>query len=51
MKYNMGDPLDPSVNLGPLARRDILGTLKLQIRQTSRLGAKLVYGDIKQIDK
>ncbi len=30
-KYVVGDPMDPKVNLGPLARPDLLAQLKSQV--------------------
>ena len=49
--FKMGNPLDPSVSLGPLARKDILDTLKEQLKLTIRMGAKVIYGDKKQISE
>ena len=51
MKFNIGDPLDPSVTLGPMAREDIIKTLKNQIKTTIRMGAKVVYGNKAQIEE
>lgn len=43
--YIMGDPMDPKVNLGPMARIDLLETLKKQLRKTIELGASVIYGN------
>jgi succinate-semialdehyde dehydrogenase/glutarate-semialdehyde dehydrogenase len=42
--YVVGDPSDPKVNIGPMARPDILEGFKEQLRKTLELGGKLVYG-------
>ena len=33
------------VNIGPLARKDLLDNLKNQVRLTVKNGAKITYGD------
>lgn len=43
--YVVGDPSDPKVNVGPMARIDILESLQSQLRKTVELGAKVVYGN------
>ncbi|TAL63459.1 MAG: NAD-dependent succinate-semialdehyde dehydrogenase [Legionella sp.] len=45
-EYKMGDPLDPKVNLGPLARADLRETLQKQVEKSIRQGAKLLAGGI-----
>ncbi len=40
----MGDPLDPSTEVGPLARADLRKSLHLQVRKSIRLGARCVLG-------
>lgn len=39
-----GDPLDPSNDLGPLARADILAELERQVEASLRLGARVLAG-------
>jgi len=39
-----GDPLDPSNDLGPLARADILAELERQVEASVRLGARVLAG-------
>ena len=40
----MGDPFDPSVRIGPLARKDLRDALHLQVEQSRELGAKVLCG-------
>lgn len=40
----MGDPLDESVNIGPLAKREIRDELVRQIEDAKKKGAKLLLG-------
>ena len=40
----MGDPMDPSVDLGPLARRDLRDTLHRQVSESARRGANVPLG-------
>lgn len=40
----VGDPLDPAVRLGPLARRDVLDALARQVAASQADGAVLVIG-------
>ncbi|NOX23421.1 MAG: NAD-dependent succinate-semialdehyde dehydrogenase [Actinobacteria bacterium] len=40
----MGDPLDPGVTLGPLARADLRDDLHDQVRRSLSAGARLVIG-------
>lgn len=42
-KLKMGDPRDASVNIGPLARKDLKEKLEEQVQQTLAKGAKLLY--------
>lgn len=44
--YKMGDPLDPKINLGPLAREDLRDTLQSQVEKSVKQGAKLLLGGI-----
>ncbi|MDP3270191.1 MAG: NAD-dependent succinate-semialdehyde dehydrogenase, partial [Legionella sp.] len=44
--FQMGDPLDPKINLGPLARRDLRDTLQIQVEKSMKQGAKLLSGGI-----
>ncbi|HXF99607.1 MAG TPA: NAD-dependent succinate-semialdehyde dehydrogenase, partial [Bacteroidota bacterium] len=41
---NVGDPLDPSVAVGPLARRDLRDELHHQVRRSIEKGARLLCG-------
>ncbi|MHB1527258.1 MAG: NAD-dependent succinate-semialdehyde dehydrogenase [Candidatus Dormibacteria bacterium] len=40
----VGDPMDPAVNLGPLARRDLRERLQEQVRRSVGAGAKVALG-------
>ena len=40
----VGDPTDPSTDLGPLARPDLLAKLDAQVQSTVSLGARLLTG-------
>jgi succinate-semialdehyde dehydrogenase / glutarate-semialdehyde dehydrogenase len=42
--YHPGDPLDPAVNLGPLARADLRDDLHSQVERSVAMGAKLLMG-------
>lgn len=44
--YKMGDPLDPKINMGPLARSDLRDTLHVQVEKSVKQGAKLLLGGI-----
>lgn len=44
--FKMGDPLNPKINLGPLARKDLRDTLHAQIEQSVKQGAKLLRGGV-----
>lgn len=44
--FHMGNPLDPKVNLGPLARKDLRDTLHDQVEKSVKQGAKLLCGGI-----
>ncbi|MGH7594580.1 MAG: NAD-dependent succinate-semialdehyde dehydrogenase [Gemmatimonadales bacterium] len=43
-RAKMGDPLDPSNDLGPLARRDLRDTLHAQVQQSIAKGARCLLG-------
>ena len=43
-QYTMGDPLDPEVKLGPLAREDLRTTLHQQVLDSISSGANLIVG-------
>ncbi len=43
-KYNMGNPMDPHVTLGPLAREDLRTHLHQQISASVEQGAKVLMG-------
>jgi acyl-CoA reductase-like NAD-dependent aldehyde dehydrogenase len=40
----VGDPMDPSTNIGPLARQDLCDTLARQVKESVQQGAKIVIG-------
>lgn len=40
----VGDPMDPSTQVGPLATRDILETLDEQVRMSVEMGARVLTG-------
>ncbi|HXG42759.1 MAG TPA: NAD-dependent succinate-semialdehyde dehydrogenase [Dehalococcoidia bacterium] len=40
----VGDPLDPSTNIGPLARADLRDELDRQVRRSLDMGARLLLG-------
>jgi succinate-semialdehyde dehydrogenase/glutarate-semialdehyde dehydrogenase len=44
--YTMGNPEDPKVTLGPLARKDLRDNLDKQVRNSIKQGAKLLLGGI-----
>jgi acyl-CoA reductase-like NAD-dependent aldehyde dehydrogenase len=39
-----GDPLDPGTQIGPLARADLRETLERQVRESVRMGARVLTG-------
>ena len=43
-RYQMGDPMEPHTNLGPMARADLRETLHQQVQASLRSGAKLRLG-------
>ncbi|HEV8656246.1 MAG TPA: NAD-dependent succinate-semialdehyde dehydrogenase [Candidatus Limnocylindria bacterium] len=40
----VGDPLDPKTQVGPLARADLRETLERQVRESVRMGARVLTG-------
>ena len=42
----MGDPMDPTVDLGPLARRDLRDALHRQVAESARRGANVALGGV-----
>jgi succinate-semialdehyde dehydrogenase/glutarate-semialdehyde dehydrogenase len=40
----LGDPLDPTTQVGPLARADLRDTLERQVRESVRMGARVLTG-------
>jgi succinate-semialdehyde dehydrogenase/glutarate-semialdehyde dehydrogenase len=40
----VGNPADPSVNMGPLARKDLVETIEKQVSQSVEMGAKILCG-------
>lgn len=43
-KLTLGDPMDPDIDVGPIAREDLLKTLDHQVQRSIQKGAKLVAG-------
>ena len=43
-KAKMGDPLDETTTLGPMARRDLRDSLHAQVRRSIQLGARCLPG-------
>jgi succinate-semialdehyde dehydrogenase/glutarate-semialdehyde dehydrogenase len=43
-RRRMGDPLEPGVDVGPQARRDLRDDLHRQVAESVRAGAKLLLG-------
>jgi succinate-semialdehyde dehydrogenase/glutarate-semialdehyde dehydrogenase len=43
-KFTMGNPLEPGVNFGPLARKDIRAQVHEQVQTSIKKGAKLILG-------
>jgi succinate-semialdehyde dehydrogenase/glutarate-semialdehyde dehydrogenase len=43
-KRKIGDPMDRNIDLGPLARLDLLENLQRQVDQSLAAGAKLIFG-------
>ncbi len=43
-RLKVGDPMDPSVDVGPLARADLLETLAAQVEATVARGARVLTG-------
>jgi succinate-semialdehyde dehydrogenase/glutarate-semialdehyde dehydrogenase len=43
-KLKVGDPLDPTPEVGPLAREDLVDSLEEQVRRTTKAGARLLAG-------
>ncbi len=46
-KLIVGDPLDPSTNVGPLARPDLIEVVERQLRDSVKKGAKILHGATK----
>ncbi|HSZ26021.1 MAG TPA: NAD-dependent succinate-semialdehyde dehydrogenase [Cytophagaceae bacterium] len=44
MLLKVGDPMDPTTNLGPLVRKDLKDRLLSQVKKSLSLGATLEYG-------
>jgi len=40
----VGDPLDPSTQVGPMARPDLVDDLEKQVQESVKAGASLLYG-------
>ena len=45
-KIKMGDPFDPDVNIGPLARFDLRDVLESQVKKSIEKGAKCLLGGV-----
>jgi succinate-semialdehyde dehydrogenase/glutarate-semialdehyde dehydrogenase/succinate-semialdehyde dehydrogenase len=43
-KLKVGDPMDPTVKLGPLARADLRDTVERQVKDAVKAGAKVLAG-------
>jgi len=43
-KLKVGDPMDESTDIGPLATMDVLDTLEEQVDRTVKLGARMLLG-------
>jgi succinate-semialdehyde dehydrogenase/glutarate-semialdehyde dehydrogenase len=43
-QLNVGDPMDRSTDVGPMARRDLVEGLERQVRESQAAGAELVIG-------
>ena len=50
-EYKVGQPTDSSVRIGPLARQDLLENLKSQVNKAIEHGARITYGDVKQLSE
>lgn len=44
---NVGDPLDRTTNVGPLARNDLRDTLERQVRESVNQGARIALGGVR----
>jgi succinate-semialdehyde dehydrogenase/glutarate-semialdehyde dehydrogenase len=44
MKLRVGDPLDHSTQVGPVARRDLRDTLDRQVQETVKMGGRVLLG-------
>jgi succinate-semialdehyde dehydrogenase/glutarate-semialdehyde dehydrogenase len=45
-RYQFGDPMDPAIQIGPLAREDLRAHLHEQVRTSVNQGAKILVGGI-----
>ncbi|MCX7830829.1 MAG: aldehyde dehydrogenase family protein, partial [Acidobacteria bacterium] len=43
-KLKVGDPLDPSTDVGPIARKDLLEEVEGQVKESISQGARLILG-------
>lgn len=43
-KKHIGDPLDPTVHIGPLATKNILETIDAQVKKSVQMGARIELG-------
>lgn len=43
-KINVGDPMQEYTEMGPLARLDLLESLDIQVQESIKMGATLLYG-------
>jgi succinate-semialdehyde dehydrogenase/glutarate-semialdehyde dehydrogenase len=50
-KLIIGDPTDETVNMGPMARKDLRDKLKQQLDDSVRKGAKIIYQHPKEFDQ
>ena len=42
----IGDPIDPTTTVGPLAMKKQVFTIHKQVSQSVKKGAKILYGDL-----
>ncbi len=50
-EMKVGDPMDESTDIGPLARKDILEGLKVQLRDAKTKGAEVIEADVPAMTK
>jgi succinate-semialdehyde dehydrogenase/glutarate-semialdehyde dehydrogenase len=50
-KLKLGDPLREGVQLGPIARKDLLEQLRSQVDKSVQMGARIIYQSDQKTDK